>query len=227
MKHYYQKDGITIYHGSCMDIMPQLDDVDAVVTDPPYGVGVAYNEFDDSQRNLIDLVSDAIPECRRVAKRVALTPGQSNLWHYPPADWVLAWVYMTGTNQSKWGFTVWQPILVYGPCPYREANLGARPDVIKITDGFNKSSVVDHPCPKPPKCWRKIIERVTLSGTILDPFLGSGTTLVVAKQLGRDAIGIELDEKYCEVAANRLESYDSSITMSDTMRGQQGLFNND
>ena len=75
------------------------------------------------------------------------------------------------------------------------------------TRGFNNtcSEYVGHPTQKPLKIIRRIIENSSLENySILDPFIGSGTTLVAAKELGRKAIGIEIEEKYCEIAAKRL-----------------------
>jgi DNA modification methylase len=67
-----------------------------------------------------------------------------------------------------------------------------------------KSVDYGHPCSKPIGVWKKILDRCTLGNNILDPFMGSGTTLVAAKDMGKKAIGIELSERYCEIAAERL-----------------------
>jgi DNA modification methylase len=95
-------------------------------------------------------------------------------------------------------------------------NGGGRPAV--WTHGTCKVNRPDHPCPKPESLMRELVELFTDPGeTILDPFMGSGTTLVAAKRLGRKAIGIELEEKYCAIAAERLRqnaldlSWDSEI----------------
>ena len=85
-----------------------------------------------------------------------------------------------------------------------KAGMGARPDRIDATDpGRDKTG---HPCAKPLFSWKKIMLRCSAeeSGAVLDPFMGSGTTLRAAKDLGRRAIGIELEERYCEIAAKRL-----------------------
>ncbi len=82
--------------------------------------------------------------------------------------------------------------------------LGRRPDLINHTETTESNG---HPCAKPIGLWTKLLKRVSPSQeeTILDPFMGSGTTLVAAKTLGRKAVGIEIEEKYCEIAARRLE----------------------
>ena len=79
----------------------------------------------------------------------------------------------------------------------------------KLSDVFYESirmqtQVGDHPCPKPLRLLKKMIENLRTEGNILDPFMGSGTTLRAAKDLGRKAIGIEIEERYCEIAAKRM-----------------------
>lgn len=208
MKPYYEADGITIYHGDCRDVLPSLSG-DVVLTDLPYGIGVDYGDtYDDTAEALAEAVADALPIMRASAPVVALTCGIGNIWRYPEPTWALCW-YMANACSStgKWGFNQWQPVLVYGTDPYLRRGMGRRPDVI-ITAAAN--SGIDkrrgHPCPKPTEAWRKILTRVSPSESdlILDPFMGSGTTLDAAKYTGRRAIGIDVNEAYCEIAANRL-----------------------
>jgi DNA modification methylase len=100
---------------------------------------------------------------------------------------------------SKWGHPSGQPIFYYGKDPY--------PCLFKKTSWVLTESPPKngHPCPKPEKFWTQLTERCSKPGeTILDPFMGSGTTLRAAKDLGRKAIGIEIEKKYCEIAAQRL-----------------------
>jgi site-specific DNA-methyltransferase (adenine-specific) len=97
-----------------------------------------------------------------------------------------------------------QPVLYYGKDPYLAAGRGARPNSTSHT-WSNDANQVAHPCAKPLAFWRWLVARASLPGQmILDPFVGSGTTLEVAKLLGRHAIGIEIDPKYCEIAVKRL-----------------------
>jgi site-specific DNA-methyltransferase (adenine-specific) len=100
--------------------------------------------------------------------------------------------------------------MVYGTDPYLSNGMGRRPDVVSVASSFDADwhalKANGHPCPKPLGAWKAILLRVCpLEGsTVLDPFMGSGTTLRAAKDLSRQAIGIEMSERYCEVAANRL-----------------------
>jgi DNA modification methylase len=90
-----------------------------------------------------------------------------------------------------------------GNDPYLANGLGRRPDIFIHTETTENW---DHPCAKPIGFWKKLLLRgsVRESDIVLDPFMGSGTTLRAAKDLGRRAIGIEIEEKYCEIAAKRL-----------------------
>ena len=90
--------------------------------------------------------------------------------------------------------------MLYGKAPH--LNLGAKHTAWKTTA---TSDINGHPCPKPIEWMLKVVDLVSVDGdTIIDPFMGSGTTLRAAKDLGRKAIGIEIEEKYCEIAVKRL-----------------------
>lgn len=212
VKPYYQDDYATIYHGDCREILPTLPKVDLVLTDPPYGVALgsrennnrereAYASTDDSPEEIIKLVRFVLAVSQVKAGRVVLTPGVRNMFAYTQPSHIGAFYYPAASGCNVWGFSCWQPIFYYGPDPY--AGKGSKPDSFQSTEPSEKNG---HPCPKPIGQWSKLLERVSLqSDTILDPFMGSGTTLVAAKQLGRKAIGIEIEEKYCEIAARRLQ----------------------
>ena len=206
MKPYYSHAGITIYHGDCREILPHLPKVDLVLTDPPYGLAGAetekneYASFADDPGVVVALVK----ECLKVADRdvFVMTPGQALMFRYPEPDAIGAFYYPAGTGSCSWGFVGWQPIFYYGKDPYLAAGLGRRANSFRSTE---RAEVNGHPCPKPLQQWEDLVVRCSFEGqSVLDPFMGSGTTLVAAKQLGRKAIGIEIEEKYCEIAARRL-----------------------
>lgn len=190
----------------CLDVLPTLPSasVGAVVTDPPYGIGEAYNSVDDTRENLRALVTAMVPEMRRVAPVVLITPGNGNQWVYPEADWTLAWVERAGVGINRWGFTCWQPVLCYGPNPHLANSLGARPDVY-LGWGESASSKL-HPCAKPVGIMNWLIERAAVKPdtVILDPCAGVGTTGVACMMNGHRFIGIEIDAKYADIARRRI-----------------------
>jgi site-specific DNA-methyltransferase (adenine-specific) len=217
-KPYYEHAGVTIYHGDCRDVLPYLE-ADALVTDPPYGVelGVgkdmrggsprlrhglakaAYAGFGDTYEELLSTVVPAVELALAIVKRGALFSGP-HLQDFPKATAIGGVYCPVGAGRHQWGFKTFLPVLFYGVDP--RLHKGAQPNTIKST---RKAEPNEHPCPKPIEWMRWLIDRVALSGEIvLDPFAGSGTTLRAAKDLGYRAIGIEIEERYCEIAAKRL-----------------------
>ena len=204
---YYQDDYATIYHGDCLEILPTLADqsIDLVLTDPPYGIeksstkGDYESDFVDNEDYIVSfVVAQILPQLRRLA-RVVLTPGIKHLFHYPKPDSFGVFFYPSATSWQKWGTLDTNPILYYGDRPEKMGPLS-------WSETSTAPKAIKHPCAKPLVQWRKLVDRCSSEGgTILDPFMGSGTTLEAAKQLGRKAIGIELEEKYCEIAAERLQ----------------------
>ena len=181
--------------------------VDLVLSDPPYGTGVNYDNFIDTKKNIQKIAKPFVNECLRISNIVAFTPGNSNQYLYPIPDWTLAWFYNGGTNYCSWGFNCWQPILCYGKDPYLRDGLGCRADSFVMNETPKGKKYHSHPCPKAigPIIW--MVNRFTTSSDVmvLDPFCGSGTTCVAAKMLGRKYIGIDISEKYCEIARKRLK----------------------
>lgn len=212
MKPYYEHAGITIYHGDCREVLPSLD-ADCFLTDPPYGIGETAggpesrarqkgnytSDFIDDESYVIDVCSPVILLCSRMM-RGAVTCGRTNLWHYPQASDVGCFYQPAATGVSFWGRPTWQPILFYGTAPNSGEQLRQLHYVLTEIAETN-----GHPCPKPYSAWRWLCAKISReSEVVLDPFMGSGTTLRAAKDLGRKAIGIEIEEKYCEIAAKRL-----------------------
>jgi DNA modification methylase len=208
MNPYYQegKPGktLTIYHGDCREVLPELGIYDLVLTDPPYGVGIEYDGYDDSERNLYEIVLMTFPLIRASGIITLLTPGNGNQYKYPEPDWTLAWTIPGTITCGSWGFIGWQPILAYGKDPYLREGKGCFVDTIVCNEPSKNDA--DHPTPKPLTLWKWLLKRGAARYTdrILDPFLGSGTTLLAAKELGHEAVGIEQSERYCEIAAKRL-----------------------
>jgi len=206
----------TLYLGDCREILPTLPKVDAVVTDPPYGVsyqgsatkhtttqGRSYESFEDTAENISIEIVPRMILAMTLATRAAFTPGINcaRLYPKPTAEGVI-W-YPSGANSGPWGFVTHQPIFYYGKCPYLQTGKGRRPTGFSTTESAEKNG---HPCPKPIGQMNWIVARASLAlETILDPFMGSGTTGVAAMQLGRKFIGIEIEPKYFDIACKRIE----------------------
>lgn len=220
MKPYYDHAGITIYHGDSLNLVYKIGEVDSVVTDPPYGVDlkgkrahlrggrttdrVGQYTHEDTPVYVKSVVVPIIGVCLTIARSIALTPGTRNMHLYPIPDDVGCFFSAAGTGMGRWGFTCSQPILYYGKDPYLANGRGCMPNSCGQVYP-NDANTYDHPCAKPIKMMHWMVNRASLEGElILDPFMGSGTTLRAAKDLGRRAIGIEIEERYCEIAAKRL-----------------------
>jgi site-specific DNA-methyltransferase (adenine-specific) len=217
MKPYYEHAGITIYHGDCREILPGLPKVDAVITDPPYGVNLgmhgaanekrpqflakqAYASYDDTYGNLLNVVIPSIEMALTISDRAAVFCAGTRMWDFPRPKAVGGVYLPAACGRNAWGFSSLAHCMFYGDAP--DLHLGSKHIAIRSTDA---AEVNGHPCPKPESWMRWLVGLVSReSETVLDPFMGSGTTLVAAKNLGRRAIGIEIDEKYCEIAAKRL-----------------------
>jgi hypothetical protein len=194
MTPYYDHAGITIYHGDCRDILPHVT-ADCVVTDPPYGV-LAETGSAATRR------SWGNKDNGRIAWDVAPT---NDLLGQLTNRTCMVWGGCHLALPQTFGYLVWDKQidgLNFGEVEFCWTNLRFAPRVFRYRAvGVDGGKL--HPTQKPVALMRWCLSFVP-EGTILDPFMGSGTTLVAAKQLGRKAIGIEIDERYCEVAAKRL-----------------------
>ena len=180
--------------------------VDLVLTDPPYGVGVDYAEYEDTAENARELIAKVMPLLLKYPV-VLLTPGVPCMWDYPRPDWVLAWVHPASMSRCRWGFTTINPVLAYGDDPYLKIGMGSRPTALVLAT--DRQGEDGHPTPKPLEMWEWFLERGSpkKGQTVLDPFLGSGTTLIAAERTGRICYGMELAPKYCDVILARWEAY--------------------
>lgn len=203
MRPYYQDDAVTIYHGDCREILPCVA-ADVLVTDPPYGVGFEGKATKYTEPGGGYLSGDD-PEigpfmaraALAVVKRGAVFSGIRLLHDYPkPADIGGVWC-PSGAGCGPWGFTCLNPILFYG----KRVGDCLPAGIVSFDTSDNMGG---HPCPKPMRWMMWLVALASEPGeTILDPFAGSGTTLRAAKDLSRKAIGIEIEERYCEIAARR------------------------
>lgn len=188
MRPYYQDSLVTIYHGDCREVLPTITEEAVLVTDPPYPNRAGH--FDDAVYIAREIVSTArrhavvfwdemdIPECRipLVARHV---------WH------------RTNTNRPD----NYEAVYEFSEDGRKRASrVFPYPVIYPGLTGCWEAT--GHPTQKPADLMRALILRCP-SGLILDPFSGSGTTLRAAKDLNRRAIGIEIEERYCEIAAER------------------------
>lgn len=196
MTPYYDHAGITIYHGDCRELLP-LVRADVIVTDPPYGHG-ATPPRGGRHAGTIDGDSVQLPWDKLELEWLDLCDGPAAVFCASRflrevavalrSDGLLIYVK---SNPSPIGSS-------FEPCLTRGFKGHAR-----HFTAYNAANGQQHPTQKPLDLMRWIINRAPL-GAVLDPFMGSGTTLVAAKDLGRRAIGFEIEERYCEIAATRL-----------------------
>lgn len=193
---------------------------DLCLTDPPYGLGADgkesgknnYDVYVDSESNLIDLANKWLPIARSISNAVVFSPGVTNAWKYPKADWIMCWFYGGGQLRSSWGFNCWQPFLCYGKDPSLASGNGGRPDAVDMNTPSN-SGDINHPCPKPVKLWEWFIHRLSFkTGAVMyEPFSGSGTTLIAAEKTGRRCYAMELSPQYVDVAVKRWQEFTGQV----------------
>ena len=204
MTPYYQDDAVTIYHGDCKEILPTLGRFDLLLTDPPYGIG--YDASKSTQRGIT-------PFEQFEGENETFNP--SGLLNYPD---VILWGANNYCNAippkaGQWYF--WDKVLQNNKVRIAEGEfawhkLGTKPRAFRhLWSGAYKASEsgvkAEHPTQKPVMLMGWCINLSPNNPqTIIDPFAGSGTTGRAAKDLGKTAVLIEREERYCEIAAHRM-----------------------
>jgi site-specific DNA-methyltransferase (adenine-specific) len=201
-KPYYEQDGITIYHGDCRVVMEQWEGLrtqsfDLLLTDPPYGIK-ADRDRKSQKHGWVDYgstgwdnepaPSEAIAAARIISRQSVVWGG--NYFDLPISSGWLVW------DKGQRDFSLADAELAWT----------SENRAIRVFSYSRASSLQDgreHPTQKPEALCRWVLGLFEAT-TILDPFMGSGTTLVAAKRLGKQATGIEREERYCEIAAKRL-----------------------
>lgn len=196
--------------GNNLDILKDIPDksIDLVLTDPPYGINLKYDNYNDTEENWFKLMDKIIPELRRVAKMVIMPccgiPKLPFIYKNYPPDWLICWYKGSPGQRSFIGFQDWEPLLVYGK------NKGVIMHDYLQCQNTEKMGSYGHPCPKPLKWCEWLISRASKeTDIVLDPFCGSGTTLVASKSLNRRFIGIDISEKYCNISRERIKNVPS------------------
>lgn len=205
---YYDRDGITIYNADCREILPLLEpnSIDLVLTDPPYGIGFqkgAGGKGAHNRRNLEPIRGDEYPFDPDVLLRFAnvITWGANHYAKRLPEEgsW-LAWDKLGGMES----FDSFSDVEFAWRSKKAADRLFSQRWKGIIRDGVDRNERKLHISQKPLELMKWCIGFYPDALTILDPFMGSGTTLRAAKDLGRKAIGIEIEERYCEIAVKRL-----------------------
>jgi len=219
-KLYYLEDDIAIYCADCREMLPLLPNksIDLVLTDPPYNVGIDYGSGAKADRR-----KDYIPWLNDIWVKVASVTKDGSFLIYtntttfipdgmnPPPPWryfhLACWHKPLSLRPSFYGVVPhWEPIFISlkGNKPWRVfRDEDIFNDVVSANVEFGSKDT--HPCIKPLLLYKKLILfGCPPDGVILDPFLGSGVTARAAKELNRKCIGIEIEEKYCKIAKQRL-----------------------
>lgn len=225
MNIYYQDDFVTLYHGDSFELMSKMADasVDCVITDPPYTEFVhknaSSNKGNNGANNHInfehftdELLNKAFIEFGRLTRSwVISTLAYSHAFSMeinPPKGLEMKRIGVWVKNNPMPQLTADRPAQGWESIAYLHRNDikpewnagGSHGNYVS-----NLATPTGHPTPKPIKMISSFVERFSNTGdTIFDPFVGGGTTLLAARNLGRKAIGVELDEKYCEIAVKRL-----------------------
>ena len=198
---YYEEAGITIYHGDCREILPHLPKVDLVLTDPPYGIerfkkGLGYTRFKGYGFEMQGITWDVAPSKELMAMvmkagAVSIIWGSNN-FEMPSSQYFLVWDKMQTVDN-----------FASAELAFTNKKMPAKVFRYSIQQ-HNRDSSHEHPTQKPIELMKWCLELVPDAHTILDPFMGSGTTLRAAKDLGRRCIGIEIEERYVKIAVDRL-----------------------
>lgn len=214
MSIYYQDDLVTLYHGDCLELTDWVN-ADVLVTDPPYGI--AYKSG--GMSNATVAIKDTVANDDTLFVRDAALA----LWGYEKPGLVFGSWRMDRPKNTKHRLIWYKQSALPGmrATPWYNADeeiyvlgsgfVGKPEQNVLVTtsrqDGaYGEVAKIGHPTPKPIGLMEKLIDK-TPAGLIADPFAGSGATLVAARNKGRQAIGVELEEKYCEIIANRLQQH--------------------
>lgn len=195
MTPYYQQDGITIYHGDCREILPISccgKAGELILTDPPYGVGLLRG---DSKIRCAIYGDNSQPDIRWMASRKSIIWGGNQFCHQLTlsSGWLVWFKHFPNNSRHSQAELAWSNVVQ----TVRHFSL-AYHGFMRKPDGWL------HPTQKPVRLMKWCLSLVPTAQVIIDPFMGSGPVLVAAKDLGLQAIGIEIEERYCEIAANRL-----------------------
>ncbi len=214
---------IDIRQGDCLKLLKTLPSrsVDAVVTDPPYNVGLTYNSTGDNRKDYQQWCKNWFLELCRIAgafNPICISCGIGTWHRFTKPEWVLSWWKPASSGRCAIGFNNWEPILFYGTSKRKVCDVMRTTEQASLPVRHSKEGI-EHPCPKPVEWAVKQLEMFTDPGdTILDPFLGSGTTAVACAMTGRNCIGFEIDPKYVAIARKRVADVEGVGSLFDPKR---------
>ncbi len=204
MRPYYEHAGITIYNADCRELLPGLSPVDAVITDPVWPNAVRELDGSDDPAGLFAQAAAFFPRlCRRAVVQLGCDSDPRFLAGMPAElpFFRTCWLeYVFPHHKGRLLYTS-DVAYVFGEPPESKPGAHVMPGRCIQNDAAKRPS--GHPCPRQLQHVRWLVHWFA-RGCVLDPFCGSGTTLVACKDAGLPAIGIEVSEQYCEVAVRRL-----------------------
>ena len=241
MKPYYSDKWVTIYHGDCREILPSLDvKVDLVLTDPPYFlpiqsyVGTRGNGYQKRMLGDLSVLKSYFELVFSVIHSILNDTGTYYVFcdaKSYPIFWqvmfplcknvrLLIWDKLISYNGYTWRHQ--HELIAWGELEETKRIPTGDGDIIKCRGVLQENR--NHPAEKPVEVMAKLIEKH--DGLVFDPFMGAGSSIIAAKQLNRYSIGIEIEEKYCEIAAKRCsqESFEFDIPpINETKETQLSL----
>jgi site-specific DNA-methyltransferase (adenine-specific)/modification methylase len=200
----------TLYLGDCLEILPTLPKVDCVITDPPYGIGYDKQQTDMAVAGRVSNGGywkkydstdwDSAPPNEELLKLVIAAANVSIIWggNYFPLPAKSKWLVWNKVQRS---------LMTDGEMAW--TNLSGQVSIFDMarTDAYINTKIAkEHPTQKPEALMKWCIEKAGNPQTILDPFMGSGTTGVACMDLSRKFIGIEIDPRYFDIACQRIEN---------------------
>jgi site-specific DNA-methyltransferase (adenine-specific) len=216
---YYRNDLGVLYCCDCLTILPHLEPVDLVLTDPPYGIGFKYESHDDTPEKYGEFIWERIEAAENILKNGGMVfvfqamLNVRNLHNWFPRNWR---IFAAAKNFVQMRPCAMQysfdPCVVWwkdGEKPFSKGTASRDFHIGNTANTLNRGAGegYGHPCPRPLDQIQHIIDQWSAEGTsVLDPFIGSGTTAVACERLKRRWIGIEISEEYCAIAVKRIEA---------------------
>lgn len=200
----------TLIRGDCFKVLPLLNRIDAAVTDPPYGIGYSYRSYDDAPEQYDGLMRRLIPQLVRITNRGPIFVWQSQLkadqWHrwFPKGFRIIAACKAYPERFGRAKCLAWDPVIFWSGRSLVRDELPRDWHVADLREWNESLNDCPVPCPRPLEQVSYICDSIAAK-SILDPFLGSGTTGVAAMLAGKSFMGIEQDPVYFAYACQRIE----------------------